>query len=382
MRGARRIVPAALSFCHIRGAPKRDPDPARTNPPAHMTSISIRNVTKRFGDTAAIDGVSLEFAPGSFNALLGASGCGKTTLLRLIAGFEHPDAGEILFDEQPVARPARQVPPEKRGVGVVFQSYALWPHKSVAENIAYPLETRGLAKGEIATRVADVLDLVGLRGFDRRSVHELSGGQRQRVALARCVVARTRVILFDEPLANLDMHLRASMLDMFRDIHARTEATIIYVTHDQSEALALADRVAVMNRGHVLQFAAPEEVYRAPADRTVASFVGRGSIVSASAIGANGALRAQVGDVEIPVRGDAAAGSSIRVLLRPEHLTIGTRGAAAEIVSSTYKGASHEVRARLLSTGEDVLLELPAAARPGAAVFVSAHDGWIIPGGD
>jgi iron(III) transport system ATP-binding protein len=242
-----------------------------------MSEISVEGLTKRFDETAALDDVSLDFATGSFTALLGPSGCGKTTMLRLIAGFEAPSEGRVLFGDELMADPKRQVPPEARGVGVVFQSYALWPHMDVAGNVAYPLKARHLERGEIAGRVGAVLDVVGLNGFEGRRIEELSGGQRQRVALARCLVADARIILFDEPLANLDMHLRSSMVEAFRNIHRRTGATIVYVTHDQAEALALADRVAVMSQGKVLQAASPQEVYRAPANATVAGFVGRGS---------------------------------------------------------------------------------------------------------
>ncbi|WP_245493094.1 MULTISPECIES: ABC transporter ATP-binding protein [unclassified Mesorhizobium] len=249
-----------------------------------MSEIKVERLTKRFNETAALDAVSLDFAAGSFTALLGPSGCGKTTMLRLIAGFEAPSQGRVLFGDELMADPQRQVPPEARGVGVVFQSYALWPHMDVAENVAYPLKARHVKRGEIAGRVGAVLDIVGLNGFESRRIEELSGGQRQRVALARCLVADAKIILFDEPLANLDMHLRSSMVDAFRDIHRRTGATIVYVTHDQAEALALADRVAIMSRGKVLQAAAPQEVYRAPANATVAGFVGRGSIVGGTVI--------------------------------------------------------------------------------------------------
>lgn len=221
-----------------------------------MSEIKVERLTKRFNETAALDAVSLDFAAGSFTALLGPSGCGKTTMLRLIAGFEAPSQGRVLFGDELMADPQRQVPPEARGVGVVFQSYALWPHMDVAENVAYPLKARHVKRGEIAGRVGAVLDIVGLNGFESRRIEELSGGQRQRVALARCLVADAKIILFDEPLANLDMHLRSSMVDAFRDIHRRTGATIVYVTHDQAEALALADRVAIMSRGKVLQAAA------------------------------------------------------------------------------------------------------------------------------
>ncbi len=192
-----------------------------------MSDIRVERLTKRFNETAALNAVSLDFPRGSFTALLGPSGCGKTTMLRLIAGFEAPSEGRVLFGEKLMADPQRQVPPEARGVGVVFQSYALWPHMDVAENVAYPLKARHVKQGEIVARVGAVLEIVGLNGFEKRRIEELSGGQRQRVALARCLVADTRIILFDEPLANLDMHLRSSMVDAFRDIHRRTDRVAV-----------------------------------------------------------------------------------------------------------------------------------------------------------
>jgi iron(III) transport system ATP-binding protein len=246
-----------------------------------MTAITIEGLTKRFGSTAAVDEMSLELPAGSFTALLGPSGCGKSTLLRLIAGFEQPDAGNVRFDGKTVADPTTQLAPEKRNVGVVFQSYALWPHMDVAGNVGYPLRTRGVGRAETAAGTETALATVGLSGFGSRQVDELSGGQRQRVALARCLIANNPVILFDEPLANLDMHLRAAMLETFREVARRTRATIVYVTHDQSEALALADRIAVIDSGRLQQVASPVDVYNAPANEMVAGFVGRGSVLDA-----------------------------------------------------------------------------------------------------
>ena len=205
-----------------------------------------------------------------------------------------------------IADARQQKLPEERGVGVVFQSYALWPHMDVAENVAYPLKTRKVARTEIAGRVDAVLESVGLTGYAKRRIEELSGGQRQRVALARCLVADAKIILFDEPLANLDMHLRASMVEAFRDIHRRTRATIVYVTHDQSEALALSDRIAVMNAGNILQVASPAEVYHSPSDQTVAGFIGRGAVVSATVMQRNGSSTIlDIGGHRVKARGQA-----------------------------------------------------------------------------
>jgi iron(III) transport system ATP-binding protein len=347
-----------------------------------LTAIHLEGVTRRFGDVAAVDGISLDFPAGSFTALLGPSGCGKTTLLRLIAGFETPGEGRVLFGEQLMADATRQVPPEKRRIGVVFQSYALWPHMDVAGNVAYPLKTQGAQRSQIDARVDTVLDVVGLSGFRERRIEELSGGQRQRVALARCLVADTGVILFDEPLANLDVHLRASMVEVFRDIHHRTGATIVYVTHDQVEALALADRIAVMDRGRVLQIGAPSDIYRAPANETVSGFVGRGSIVSGIAKAAeNGTATVEIAGLAFPARCRDMANGPVKVLLRPEGLSLAKPGIAATVCSTTYRGPVHEVRLKLVSSGEGLLVDCREAPALGEMVSVAVSDAWIVPAG-
>ncbi|PAP99429.1 ABC transporter ATP-binding protein [Mesorhizobium mediterraneum] len=354
-----------------------------------MSEIKVERLTKRFNETAALDAVSLDFAAGSFTALLGPSGCGKTTMLRLIAGFEAPSQGRVLFGDELMADPQRQVPPEARGVGVVFQSYALWPHMDVAENVAYPLKARHVKRGEIAGRVGAVLDIVGLNGFESRRIEELSGGQRQRVALARCLVADAKIILFDEPLANLDMHLRSSMVDAFRDIHRRTGATIVYVTHDQAEALALADRVAIMSRGKVLQAAAPQEVYRAPANATVAGIVGRGSIVGGTVIDhAEETATVDIAGHRLVARSAGTSAGPVKILLRPEALRISPEGMPATVLDSVYRGPVHEVRLALPmpgrgpgpGPGQELLIDSTEAVAVGQSVNVAVSDAWIIPG--
>lgn len=344
-----------------------------------MTGILLQNVSRRFDAIPAVDGISLDFPAGSFTALLGPSGCGKSTLLRLIAGFEAPDEGTVHIRGIVVADPAHQAPPEKRGIGIVFQSYALWPHMDVAGNVAYPLKTRGADRQTIAAKVEDVLAVVGLDGFGTRKVDELSGGQRQRVALARCLVADAGIILFDEPLANLDMHLRASMVDVFRDIHQRTRATIVYVTHDQAEALALADRIAVLDSGKLLQVGSPSDIYRSPADAKVAGFVGRGAVVTAKAVEHNGGGQVEIAGQRIPARLRGAKAGNLRVLLRPESLTIAETGLAATVASTTYRGPVHEIRLRL-DSGEEVILDHPLALAVGERTHVAVTDAWVIPG--
>lgn len=346
-----------------------------------MTHIQIDGITKAFNGTKALDDVSLDLASGSFTALLGASGCGKTTLLRLIAGFEWPDQGKILFDGRVVSHAGSVVPPEERNVGVVFQSYALWPHLSVAGNVAYPLQTRGVKKTEIDRRVAEALDVVELGGFGGRDTADLSGGQRQRVALARCLVAEADVIVFDEPLANLDVHLRAAMLETFRQVHRTTGRTIVYVTHDQSEALALADRVAVMDRGRVLQFSAPETLYRQPQTTTVARFIGRGGVISADVSPIEmGKSRVACGDAAFVARSDGVAAGSANVLLRPEGLRVAdveAGGIAGTVTRVTYQGAAYEIEVAV--DGGRIIVDHPAAIVLGATVRVAVEDAWVVP---
>jgi putrescine transport system ATP-binding protein len=232
--------------------------------------LRIGGLSKQFGSFTAVDQLSLDIHAGEFFALLGPSGCGKTTLLRLIAGFERPNAGRIVLDGVDLA----QVPPYRRPVNMMFQSYALFPHLNVEDNVAFGLKQEGLAARDIAGRVADILALVKLEGFGRRKPHELSGGQRQRVALARCLVKRPRVLLLDEPLAALDKKLRDATRFELMELQRQLGLTFIIVTHDQSEAMILADRIGVMDRGRLMQVGAPDEIYERPNSRWVADFVG------------------------------------------------------------------------------------------------------------
>jgi len=354
-----------------------------------MAGVSLDSLTKRFGDTAAVDGVSLRVAPGEFVALLGASGCGKTTLLRLIAGFEHPDDGTIAIDGETVAGPRTSVPPERRRLGMVFQSYALWPHLSVAENVGYPLKVRRVARAERASRVARALDLVGLTGFADRRPAALSGGQRQRVALARCLAAEPSVVLLDEPLANLDIHLRESLQVEFRRFHAAAGATFVYVTPDQAEAMALADRVAVMVDGRIAQVAPPRALYDEPADETVARFVGRGQVVSVAIEGGDGAGRvaARLWDRPVSLRGAAGPGRAGRAVLRAERLRLAGaeeagRAVPARVDQLIFHGPVTTVHARV-EADETTILQVPTSGPPpavGDRVAVAVDDGWVLPG--
>jgi iron(III) transport system ATP-binding protein len=244
-----------------------------------MSDVTLSGVSKRFDGNLAVDSLDLHIDDGEFFVLLGPSGCGKTTTLRCIAGLEDPDAGRIAIDGDTVVHPEKNVfvPPNKRDIGMVFQSYALWPHMSVQNNVTYPLKMRG--RGDDLQAVDDALALVGLSGYGQRYAAALSGGQQQRVALARAVVARPRLLLFDEPLSNLDAQLRNRLRHDLRRIHLEKGHTAVYVTHDQSEALALADRVAVMHHGRIEQIGTPDHIFLSPATRFVAEFVGFDNIL-------------------------------------------------------------------------------------------------------
>jgi putative spermidine/putrescine transport system ATP-binding protein len=244
-------------------------------PNAQPFAISVRSASKRFGTTVVLDDVSLEVAEGEFVTLLGPSGSGKTTLLNIIAGFTEPDAGSVYFSSEEVTR----LPPHQRGIGIVFQNYALFPHMSVADNVAFPLKARRMSSAEITGSIAWALSLVKLEGYGRRRIDELSGGQRQRVALARAIVFRPKLILMDEPLSALDKQLREHMQIEIRALHERLGATTLYVTHDQREALTMSHRIAVLNKGRIAQLASPEEIYNYPADAFVADFIGEAALL-------------------------------------------------------------------------------------------------------
>ena len=290
-------------------------------------AITIDNVSKSFshqvkGQVFAARDVSLVVQPGEFVTLLGPSGCGKTTTLRMIAGFGLPDTGRISIGGKDVTR----LPASQRNIGFVFQNYALFPHLSIFENVAYGLRVRGQAEGEITRAVGEVLELVGLAGYERQFSSQLSGGEQQRVALARAIVIRPQVLLFDEPLSNLDARLRVQMRHEIRDLQKRLSITTVYVTHDQEEAMAVSDRIAVMNQGTIVQLGSAEDLYYRPATEFVARFVGKVNLVPGRvvAIGATGA-RIELLGRRIPARELPAtlrAGDPVRVVLRPEAIDL------------------------------------------------------------
>src|SRR5262245_38134721 len=298
-----------------------------------MAGISIECVSKSYGSVAAVRELSLEIRDREFVTLLGPSGCGKTTLLRLIAGFLAPDQGVIRVDGLTVSSTGSLVPPERRGMGMVFQNYAVWPHKTVYENVAFGLEVRRVPRATARELVARVLDLVNLAGLERRFPGELSGGQQQRVALARSLVVEPRILLLDEPLSNLDAKLRERMRWELKDLQRRTGITFVYVTHDQTEAMALSDRLAVLHGGALLQEGPPRDVYARPASREVADFMGLVNLLPGRVVrGAAGESLVEVAGsrpVVLPVPAELGQGARVQVAIRPESLRLLPEGAAA-----------------------------------------------------
>lgn len=249
-----------------------------------MAAIQLINVTKEFGRFRAVDEISLEIYDGEMVCLLGPSGCGKTTTLRLIAGFEHPSSGEIYIKGRLVSSPKSLIPPEHRNLGMVFQNYAVWPHMTVFDNVAYPLKLRKLPRSEIQTKVNEVLEMVGLGGLEKRYPEQLSGGQQQRVALARALVVKPDALLLDEPLSNLDAKLRERMRFEILELQRRLHITLVYVTHDQAEAMVLSDRMVIMNQGKIVQIGPPLEVYQNPTSPFVADFLGLANFIPAALV--------------------------------------------------------------------------------------------------
>jgi ABC-type sugar transport system ATPase subunit len=354
-----------------------------------ISKLVLENVTKRFGNHVAVDDLSLEIDEQSFFSLLGPSGCGKTTTIRLIAGLEHPDTGRILIDDHVIFDSASKtvVPSSQRKLGMVFQSYALWPHMTVKENVMFGLQVRGVARAEQERRFVEVSETLSLEGLGGRYPNELSGGQQQRIALARELVTGARILLMDEPLSNLDAQLRIDMRSELKRLHERTGQTIIYVTHDQVEALTLASKMAVLKEGVLQQCAHPDEVYFAPANRFVASFIGN---IRINLLPARLALDGIVGDgYRLPYPSDrqelmARAPLEVVLGLRPEEIMVvderdpwtvpcvvhtvlhmGSVGLlhlgiaeAAEAVSLHVQYA----RERSVRSGDQVLVKLPETA--------------------
>jgi iron(III) transport system ATP-binding protein len=307
-----------------------------------MAGITIRGLSKSFSshdsDVAAVADVDLEIKDNSFVTLLGPSGCGKTTTLRLIAGYIVPDKGTIEIDGRLISSPASVVPPEARGMGMVFQNYAIWPHKNVFENVVFGLKIRKTPAAEARRKVEEALALVNMSGLGGRYPSELSGGQQQRVALARSLVVEPAILLLDEPLSNLDAKLRERMRSELKELQRRTGITFVYVTHDQAEALALSDQIAVMNFGRVQQYGTPFEVYAHPANRMVADFMGLVNLVPGTVrekAGAGGTVGIAPGlVVNVATLDGFAVGDAVEVAIRPENIRLTTASAAAASVAT------------------------------------------------
>lgn len=338
-----------------------------------MAKLSLENVGKSFDSLPALTDVTTTIADGEFVALLGPSGCGKSTLLRLMAGFDLPSTGRICIGADVVAdaETGQMVPPETRNIGFVFQSYALWPHMSVRRNVGYPLEVRGLSRADREAQVNAALQATALMPYAERMPADLSGGQRQRVALARCLVLDPTAVLLDEPLANLDVALRASMQNVFSDFHRRTGATMVYVTHDQSEAMAMADRIAVMDQGRILQIDTPEALYARPRSRFVADFIGQGAVVPLVDTAENAAM---VLGAKVSLKTDTPAPT--HACLRPENLTLGESGDLRVTVEQvTYLGGSYRLSLRTVCN-HLLVAETRLRHAPGAQLGVSIHAPW------
>jgi iron(III) transport system ATP-binding protein len=356
-----------------------------------MSQIQLSNLVKRYDRTEAVAGISLTVDSGQAVALLGPSGCGKTTTLKCIAGLEDPTEGEVHIDGRLVASRNVSLPPEKRDLGMVFQSYALWPHMSVFGNVAYPLEVRGHAKADVRGRVLETLELVGLGGLQDRLPAQLSGGQQQRVALARSIVASPKTVLFDEPLSNLDAKLRVHMRGELKTILTRLGITAVYVTHDRSEAMAICDRVVLMNEGRIVQQGTPEQLFAQPVDRFAADFMGGGNFLAGTIVCAGhpfGEVNCQGQVVRCGPPDGGEPGQAVTLVLRSELLRLsasteeGGNCWPVKIVQRLYLGA----RAEYVVTfnGQELRLEESALGwRPGDEGYVTIAPEHVIclPGG-
>jgi putative spermidine/putrescine transport system ATP-binding protein/spermidine/putrescine transport system ATP-binding protein len=332
-------------------------------------AVDLDGVTKRFGKITALDDVSLMVRRGELMTLLGPSGCGKTTLLNLVAGFLMPDSGEVAI----AGRRVTDVPAYRREIGIMFQNYALFPHMNVAANVGYGLRMRRIAKAEIARRVGEALALVKLAGLEDRRPRQLSGGQQQRVALARALVIRPQVLLLDEPFSALDRNLRASMQVELKEIQRKLGVTTIFVTHDQSEALSLSDRIAVMADGRIRQLDTPDEIYRHPLDRFVASFIGDANVLRARLERIDGAVATialGAARVAVPARTlqGGAVGDPVDLFVRPEGLRVAENEAAAAVHGL--------VAAQIYQGGHiDLYVEVPQAVSGRVLLRVPSHEG-------
>ncbi len=352
----------------------RAPSPEREQDEA----VVLTRVSKLYGGLAAVDDLSLTVHRGEFLSLLGPSGCGKTTTLRMIAGFEHPDTGDILVDGASVLG----VPPHRRHVNTVFQAYALFPHMSVAENVAYGLEQARTPKAEVRERVAEALEMVRMRSFANRASTQLSGGQQQRVALARALVNRPSVLLLDEPLGALDRQLREEMQVELKLLQSRLGISFVFVTHDQGEALSMSDRIAIMRQGRVEQLADADTIYSSPASAYVAGFVGQQNFIDGVDAG-DGAVDTPLGRLRTTRGTGVGVGERVRVAVRPEFIDLSAEdpaGTSENVVRGTVIGVAHqgETRQFLVETGSDatLLVRRPTPLAPALRVGDTAWCRW------
>ena len=351
-----------------------------------MSLLSLKNISKSYGATPAVADISLDVERGEFFGLLGPSGCGKTTTLRMIAGLEKPDSGTIEFDGQDITN----LPAERRGFGMVFQNYALFPHLNVAENVAFGLRARHRPNPEIKERVKSALELVQLPGYEKRRVDELSGGQQQRVAIARAIAIEPALLLFDEPLSNLDVTLREETRGELRELVVRLGLTAVYVTHDQEEAFALCDRISVMVGGRLLQTGAPRELYEHPSQLPVARFLGRNNLIQAMRLSSSdesvGQFKTLAGGhtLRIPIRrGDLAPlNKPCTLTIRPEHVVLKQTAdglentLSAEVREINFAGATSTVKLDAAGLPLEALVLQPNAFAVGArctAVLPAEH---------
>ena len=352
-----------------------------------MPGVGIKALTRHYGDVAAVNGLSLDVKPGELVALLGPSGCGKTTTLRLVAGFLKPESGEIWVGGRCLSSPAAVVPPERRRMAMIFQSYALWPHMTVAQNVAYGLRFKsGLARADRERKVGEILRVVQLAGYEARYPGELSGGQQQRVAVARALVVEPEILLLDEPLSNLDANLREEMRFEIRRLHEEFAITSLYVTHDQAEAMVISDRIAVLDRGRVAQVGTADDLFHQPRTRFVAEFIGKTNLVDGMAVQPDAVAH---GGITLRVaRAGLAPGAHVALSIRPHQVEIVTPAVGdrdANVLRGTIRRASflgETVDYQVAVADSDLVLRVAAPAvvrlRPGEAVTLRIERGACV----
>lgn len=338
-----------------------------------MAELVLNHVYKQYGNQEVVSDLSLVIPEGAFTALLGPSGCGKTTTLRMLAGLETISSGQLILGERLLADETLHSSPESRNMSMVFQSYALWPHMTVAENIGYPLKIQKVKGKALQQQVKAALEIVELGAYAQRAPQELSGGQRQRVALARCLVSDPEVVLLDEPLANLDRHLRTTMEDTFREFHRRTGATFVYVTHDQAEAMALATHIAVMDKGRLMQWGQPDELYQRPENTWTASFIGQGVIMNFPIMRDTQYLTAE----DLHAALDNTQQGNTPVLVRPQHVVVSDMGISARVDSCIYQGERYLLTLSLMD-GQRLLAFHHKSVSLGSIIKVTLKQGWAI----